>query len=65
MKEEYKIVCSNANCSSVNTDKPIDIEDKLLLIGGSYKCPYCREYEFHIVKKVLGSKKGKYEIGGD
>jgi len=51
---EMKIICANKDCPNKNSMKPVDIEPMLLLIGDSYKCPYCREYKFFLVavKKV-------------
>ena len=46
---KVSILCSNNDCSS--RDQNINIADILLLIGSGYKCPYCRNDKFVIIKK--------------
>ena len=45
---KIKVYCGNDSCSS-RTYK-INLADILLLIGSSYKCPYCRDYKFLLIK---------------
>ena len=44
------VLCSDEKCSSRNCPKPINIKDDLLLIGHGYKCPYCRNDKFILIK---------------
>ena len=44
------VLCSDEKCSSRNCPKPINIKDDLLLIGNGYKCPYCRNDKFILIK---------------
>lgn len=57
MKNEYKIICCNEDCGNVNTQNPKDITNILLLIGGSYKCPYCRGYKFYVTPQLKKERK--------
>jgi len=43
---KVRIYCADKECSSKNRTNPIEITDILLLIGESFKCPYCRGYTF-------------------
>jgi hypothetical protein len=46
-----KILCSNERCSTRDrVEKMLLNEKDLLLIGDSYKCPYCRGYNFILIK---------------
>ena len=41
-----KVYCADEECISRSQSKRIEISDKLILIGNSYKCMYCRGYKF-------------------
>ena len=45
---KIKVYCESESCPS-RTDK-MNLADILLLIGDSYKCPYCRGYKFLLIK---------------
>ena len=40
------IYCADEDCSSRNRKKSLEISKILILIGKSYKCPYCRGFRF-------------------
>ena len=47
-----QILCNNKQCSSRNReDGGLKITNDLLLVGTSYKCPYCRGDIFIIVEE--------------
>jgi hypothetical protein len=54
-----QILCANEQCSSRDRVNSISIGSDLLLIGSSYKCPYCRGDKFIIVKVRKNGQKEK------
>ena len=46
MKRKYRIICTDEECKGFNE---VDITEILVLIGGTFKCPYCRGFRFYVV----------------
>lgn len=46
---KVEVLCGKDECSS--RDDKTNLADIFLLIGDSYKCPYCRNDKFIIIKK--------------
>lgn len=47
-----KILCSDENCSTRNRPEAKTLnQNDLLIIGNTYRCPYCRNGTFLLVKE--------------
>ena len=57
--KEKKIYCADEKCSSRDRHESINIDGMLLLIGSSYKCPYCRGSRF---LRVVGRKDQQVDL---
>ena len=47
------IYCADRECTSRNRPQSLEISKILILIGKSYKCPYCRGFKLILTKDKM------------